>query len=210
MPEDTILVMFSGGVDSSGVLHQLFTNPDFAQRPLIVHHIYLQNRENRADAEEKAVISIVAYYRANYPQRDFTFTHSVFNTMGFAPLNAPRFPFDMDVCAFVAANICAARKDIGNVALGRTNTDLESGGKNFKDRMARAQKIFRAVQSMAEGEVPEYIFPVVDLSKQQVWETLPDEVKAATWYCRYPNYQHNGLATPCGKCPTCKDVADFI
>ena len=55
---DTILCMFSGGIDSSGVLHELFTNPEYVDRPLIIHHTILQNRENRAKAESQAVKAI--------------------------------------------------------------------------------------------------------------------------------------------------------
>jgi 7-cyano-7-deazaguanine synthase in queuosine biosynthesis len=46
----TILCLFSGGIDSTGVLHRLMTDPQYVQHPLIVHHIHIFNRENRAKA----------------------------------------------------------------------------------------------------------------------------------------------------------------
>ncbi|MBX2847761.1 MAG: 7-cyano-7-deazaguanine synthase [Acidiferrobacterales bacterium] len=209
MKKDTILCMFSGGIDSSGVLHSLITDKDYHDRDLIVQHIVLQNRENRAQAEIAAVEKIISFYQAHYPTRTFTYTESVFNTTGFAPLQASRFPFDMDVCAFMAANIAVARKDVRQVAMGRTKTDVDSGGDDFQQRMQRAQAVFKAVYSLESEVVPTYIFPMINLTKAQVWESLPTEVQNATWYCRHPSYSENGVAKACGKCNTCKEAGEF-
>jgi 7-cyano-7-deazaguanine synthase in queuosine biosynthesis len=202
--------MFSGGIDSSGVLHQLFTHPELQQRPLIVHHIYLQNRENRAEAETRSVSKIINYYKEHYPDRDFTYTNSVFNTTGFAPLKAVRFPFDMDVCAFVAGNICVARKDIRQVATGRTKTDMDTGGTSYRGRITRSQSVFRSVYSLEPDKLPEYIFPVVNKTKKEIWDDLPYPIRAASWYCRKPKYLKDGSARKCGQCLTCKQVEDLI
>ena len=202
--------MFSGGIDSSGVLHKLITDAAYQDYDLIVQHIILQNRENRAQAEIGAVKSIVEYYQKNHSDRHFTYTESVFNTTGFAPLKANRFPFDMDVCAFIAGNIAVARKDVRQIAMGRTKTDVESGGDNFKRRMSRAQKVFQALYSLEAESVPEYIFPVVEMTKEEIWEMLPPEVQKSSWYCRHPQYQKDGSALPCAKCITCKEVAEFM
>ncbi|MEM6829058.1 MAG: 7-cyano-7-deazaguanine synthase [Bacteroidota bacterium] len=203
----TILCMFSGGIDSSGVLHQLLTNSKYADNPVIVHHIHIVNRENRTQAEAQAVKAILSYYQSNI-EKKFLYTESVFNTTGFAPLTSNRFPFDMDVCAFMAGNICVARKDIHQVAMGRTKTDLASGGTNFMERMNRAQAIFKGVFSLEKEAIPEYIFPVVEYTKEEIWNFLPEEVKATTWWCRRPVYR-DGHAHPCGKCPTCLEVKAF-
>lgn len=207
LKKEAILCMYSGGIDSTGVLHQLMTNDQYKNQPLIVHHIHILNRENRAQAESTAVRAILSYYKEN-TDRKFLVTESTFNTTGFAPLKSIRFPFDMDVCAFMAANICAARKDIMHVAMGRTNTDIESGGESFMKRMVRAQSIFKSVLSLENELTPEYIFPVVDFRKKEIWDFLPSQVRDSTWWCRVPVYQE-GKPIPCGKCQTCKDVKEF-
>lgn len=206
--KSTILCMFSGGIDSAGVLHQLMTNEKYVDHPLIVHHIHIFNRENRAKAEARAVKSILAYYEQNV-ERKFLATESVFNTTGFAPLRANRFPFDMDVCAFFSANISAARKDIDFVAMGRTKTDVDTGGDNFRMRMKRAQAIFKSVMALEKTTLPEYIFPVVDHTKEEIWKFLPEPVRTNAWWCRRPIYENDAGAKPCGKCQTCKDVEGF-
>lgn len=199
--------MFSGGIDSTGVLHKLMTDPVYENYSLIVHHIHIVNRENRAVAEGAAVKVILDYYKDQ--GRAFTISASTFNSSGFAPLKANRFPFDMDVCAFFSANICASRKDIVSVAMGRTKTDVDSGGENFLMRMKRAQAIFKSVLSLEEEKIPEYIFPVVNYTKQEIWNFLPAEVRSNTWWCRRPTYD-DGIPKACGKCQTCKDVNDFV
>lgn len=210
MSEGAILCMFSGGIDSTGVLHQLFTDPEFQSRPLIMHHIFLQNRENRAKAELASATKIADHYRTQFPDREFTYTDSIFNTTGFAPLQASRFPFDMDVCAFVAGNICVARKDIRQVAMGRTKTDIDSGGNNFQKRMERAQNVFRSIYSLEPEITPEYIFPLMSKTKKEIWDELPEPVQSACWHCRHPQYADDGSASECGKCITCKEVKGFV
>ena len=74
--------MFSGGIDSCGVLHRLISDRDYQNRELIVQHIVLQNRENRAMAELASVNKIIDYYQQEFPNRPFTYTESVFNTTG--------------------------------------------------------------------------------------------------------------------------------
>jgi len=204
----TILCMFSGGIDSSGVLDQLMTNDSYKDNPLIIHHIHIHNRENRANAEAFSVSSILNYYKKN-TQREFVYSESSINTVGFASLESKRFPFDMDVCAFISGNICAARKDIEYVAMGRTKTDIDGQGGNFSNRMKRAQEIFKDVISLDKENPPTYIFPVMEQTKEEIWISLPEEVKSKTWWCRRPVYNETQGAKPCGKCQTCQDVKVF-
>ena len=102
----------------------------------------------------------------------------------------------------MAGNICNATPDIRYVALGRTRTDIEQAGHDFQARMARAQAIFRAVKAL--NQTPsEYIFPVAQLTKRELWALLPPELRAHTWSCRRPIYEGQ-RAIACGRCISCK------
>jgi len=179
--------MFSGGIDSTGALHHLLTDEQYASHPLIVHHIHIHNRENRARAEAHAVGQIIDYYKKN-ANRDFLVTQSTFNALGFHPLRATRFPYDADVIAFYAANITTARKDIGQVVVGRTKTDVESGG-NYSDRMRRRQKIFDAVWILEKEKAPAFYYPIIALARLRkrkcpvMWEVrdMPSGKKIYEW-----------------------------
>jgi hypothetical protein len=181
------------------------TDPQYVPHPLIVHHIHIFNRENRARAEAIASQQILDYYRQQ-SDRPFLVTESIFNTMGFAPLQSPRFPFDMDACSFFAAQICSARPDIRLVAIGLTQTDVAD---QISNRRHRAKAIFEAAMCLEPKPLPEYIYPVFDYTKAQIWDFLPPAVREKTWWCRCPIYDQNNAPHPCGQCKTCRQVADF-
>ncbi|MFZ9737536.1 MAG: hypothetical protein ACO3EZ_05960 [Prochlorotrichaceae cyanobacterium] len=205
-PHSTILCLFSGGIDSTGVLHQLMTDAQYVDHPLIVHHIHILNRENRFAAEAIASKQILEYY-LQHSDRPFLITESVFNSTGFAPLKSPRFPFDMDVCSFYAGQICAARPDIRFVAIGLTQTDLADP---ISNRRHRAKAIFEATLCLEPKPLPEYIYPVFDYTKEEIWNLLPPEVREKTWWCRCPVYDPQNQPHACGNCKTCRQVAEFL
>ncbi|WP_421763613.1 ATP-binding protein [Ekhidna sp.] len=203
----TILCLFSGGIDSTGVLHQLITHKKYKDANLIVHHIHIHNRENRAKAEAKAVKSIIECYKKNY-DRQFLVTESVFDSRGFSSLRSKRYPYDMDVCAFYAANIAVGRKNIRFVAWGRTKTDVSSGG-SFEARMKRMQDVFDSVWLLEKEPIPKFIFPLIKYTKAEIWNSIPPEVQSNVWWCRTPIYQEDKIL-PCGVCGTCTQTKAFI
>lgn len=201
--------MFSGGIDSAGALHLLMTDEAYRHRPLIVHHIYLQNRENRAKAEQAAVEAILKYYRETYPNREFTYSWNVFDTSGFSQLKSQRYPIDIDVTRFIAGNIAVIRKDVRLVVTGRTKTDIDAGGTSLQRRVRRGENIFAAVYMNEPEEPPELSNPLKAKTKREIWDMLPAAVQSSVWYCRRPIYAENTTVV-CGKCTTCKEVAEMM
>jgi 7-cyano-7-deazaguanine synthase in queuosine biosynthesis len=195
---DMILCMYSGGLDSAGVLHLLLTRDEYKDYAVHVHHMHLVNPENRAPAERTATLSALDYLRQN-GARSFGYSESLHRYPAFDS----SFIWDADICAFMAGNICNASPNIRYVALGRTRTDVETAGHEFERRMARAQAIFLAVKAM-NPHPSEYIFPVAHLTKQELWETIPPELRERTWSCRRPVYEDDGKsARACGRCISC-------
>lgn len=201
--KDKILAMYSGGLDSAGVLYRLLTDTQFAGYEVHVHHMHVVNRENRAPAEGTAVAQTLKLMTGE-AYRPFKFTQSLhrydFMRKGMV--------WDMDLSAFMAGNICAADPTIKHVAMGRTRTDVESGGEDFLKRMERAQTIFKAIISLDASNAT-YIFPAVDLTKAEIWEMLPAPIRQATWSCRRPVYDDDRKPSPCCACATCKERAEF-
>lgn len=204
---DAVLCMFSGGIDSTGVLHRLLNEHNYRDKQLILHHIHLHSRENRALAESIAVKNILEYYKKNSDQV-ITITESTFDSTGFRNLKSNKFPFDTDIQGFIAANICISRPDIGAVAFGRTKTDIKGLKSGFVKRMLRLQHVFDAVLLNEPKPHPRFIYPVASYSKEEIWSFLPSEVKRYVWWCRRPVYKKKE-AIPCRKCITCRDVLAF-
>src|SRR4029079_14041723 len=84
--------MYSGGLDSTAMLVKLLTG---STDELRVHHIRMQNREGRAQAEQDAVESIMAQLRSRY--RPFRYSESGLDFRGLEAI-----PIDYISIAFVA------------------------------------------------------------------------------------------------------------
>jgi hypothetical protein len=197
--------MYSAGLDSVGVLYRLLTVPEFEDKRVHVHHLHLVNRENRAVAERAAVGETLSLIKADPCCREFVYTESLHNYR----FMRKHFIWDMDFCAFMAGQISLADPRVRYVALGRTRTDVEGAGFDFRRRMERAQAIFKSVRMLAESEA-EYIFPVVRLTKREIWDMLPEDLRRAAWSCRTPVYGEDKRPVHCGRCITCRDLAEHV
>lgn len=192
-----ILCMYSGGLDSAGMLHFLLTGEQYQDYEVHVHHMHLVNPENRAPVEA-AVTQAALKYLADSGCRRFTYSESLHKYPAFNR----HIIWDADLCAFMAGTICNASPDIRSVALGRTKTDIEQAGHDFQARMGRAQEIFKAVKAM-NPQPSEYIFPVAHLTKRELWEAMPQGLRERTWSCRRPIYDAEKRAHACGRCISC-------
>lgn len=195
----TILAMYSGGLDSAGVLHRLLADDEFTDFSVHVHHMHVVNRENRAPAEAEAVKKTLSLFGGD-GYRPFQYTQSLHRYDFFRRDHV----WDMDLCAFVAGNICSADTNIVHVAMGRARTGQDSGDEDFFARMERAQQIFKAVISLDDSEAS-CVFPVLKLTKKQVWDMLPKAIRKSTWSCRRPVYDEERNPLPCGKCHACRE-----
>ena len=66
----------------------------------------------------------------------------------------------------------------------------------LEERRIRANKILQAFTDA------EKIFPVVDMTKREIYDMLPESLRDKFWSCRRPQYSEKNIA-PCGKCDTC-------
>jgi 7-cyano-7-deazaguanine synthase in queuosine biosynthesis len=186
----TALIMFSGGLDSTGVLWKYANDhEDFH-----VHHLHLVNKENRASAENSAVRSIVDYFGK---MRNFGFSESYHEY----PCYEGNFLWDSDIFSFMAGAICRSMKTIESVAIGMTASD---SARNMPARIERANKIFEAFDTGAKK-----VYPVLGMTKKQIYEMLPEELRLMTWSCRTPVYE-SGLAARCGRCKTCRQMSSVV
>lgn len=193
-----ILCMYSGGLDSAAMLHLLLTKDEYKAFAIHVHHLHLVNLENRALATHAATLNALEHLRKS-GCREFGYSESLHRY----PVFNQQMLWDADLCAFMAGNICNATPDIRYVALGRTKTDTEHGGPEYQARLDRALGIFRAVKALNQAP-SEFVFPVAHLTKGEIWELLPPELRAHTWSCRRPVYVEGKRAYACGQCFNCK------
>lgn len=187
-----MLVMFSGGLDSTAMLVKLLTE---TQDPLRVHHIRMANREDRAEAEQAAVERIVAWCRERY--RPFRYSESA---LDFQELEA--IPIDYLCVAFVACQVAIDTPGCNRIAVAALARDTD-----IENRAARQRRVFDALyecyraRKLGEAEV-QWVYPVYHATKRELAAVLPRELLEMTWSCRRPVRAAQGFRA-CGACKAC-------
>ena len=69
--KDKTVVLWSGGVDSTGSLYKILKDYD---DDVVAHHIHFKNYQNRWKAEKKSVDKMIPWLRKNI--RDFEYSES--------------------------------------------------------------------------------------------------------------------------------------
>jgi 7-cyano-7-deazaguanine synthase in queuosine biosynthesis len=185
--EQTILAMYSGGLDSLGMTYKLLTEPKYKDYRIHIHHVHNKNVENRWRAEAIAVEQAVKELRV----LGFEFDYSE-SEIGSQPYGK-RFLFDTDTMNFFAGYICSVNPDVKLVAMGMQANDANQ---SLEDRRIRANNILRAFTDAGK------IFPVEFMTKREIYDMLPISLRNLFWSCRRPVYTEKSIA-PCGKCDTC-------
>ncbi len=199
------LCMFSGGLDSTAMLHSLLTNKEYEHFDVYIHHMRIINRENRADVETNAARRIVKYYHSRPDIREFDYKESTLDMSAMDSNWSPRFSFDIDAVCWMAAQICIAKPNIKYAAMAVTKDDMDTPQDDTTiQRVTQAPKIFDAALYMfpKPWPRPQFIYPTQSLTKEQLWKTMPPNVQKMTWSCRTPVWKKE-VAHRCGRCHTC-------
>ena len=179
--------MYSGGLDSLGMIYKLLTDPAYKDYKLHIHHVDNKNIENRHRAEAIAVdIAIKELKQLGF---EFEYSTSEISTQPYGM----NFLYDSDTMNFFAGYICSANPSIVKVAMGMQAND---GNHALEERRKRADKILAAFTPV------EKIYPVLNLTKREIYDMLPLSLRDKFWSCRQPVYSEKNIA-PCLKCDTC-------
>lgn len=180
-------MMYSGGLDSLGTVYKLLTDPEYALYRIHIHHVHNRNVEQRDRAEAIAVTA--ALNELERLGHSFVYSESEISS---PPYNG-KFMFDTDSMNFFAGYICSVNPDIELIAMGmQANDDSESLGQ----RRQRANAILAAFTTVKK------IYPVLNMTKREIYDSLPESLRDMFWSCRRPQYTEKSIA-PCGRCDTC-------
>jgi hypothetical protein len=187
MEQQIILAMYSGGLDSLGMIYKLLTDSAYKDYSVHIHHVHNKNVENRDRAEAIAVkMATKELKRLGFK---FKYSESEISTQPFGR----NFLFDTDTMNFFAGYVCSVNPDIVKVALGMQVNDANQ---SLEERRVRANNILRAFTPA------EKIYPVLDMTKREIYDSLPESLRNMFWSCRRPIYTEKNIA-PCGRCDTC-------
>lgn len=187
MEQQVILAMYSGGLDSLGMVYKLLTEEQYKDKIIHIHHVHNRNVEGRDRAEAIVVEAVLK----ELERLGFSFFYSE-SEIASQPYNG-KFMFDSDSINFFAGYICSVNPNIVNVAMGMQANDHNQA---LEDRRKRADKILSAFTDVTK------IYPVLEMTKREIYTILPDSLKTMFWSCRHPVHTENRIS-PCGKCDTC-------
>lgn len=182
--------MYSGGLDSLGTLYKLLTEPEHKDYLIHVHHVHNRNVELR-DRAEAITVKLALSELKNL---GFSFNYSESSIS--SPAYDERFLFDTDTMNFFAGYICSANPDIEYVAMGMNAGDANH---SLEERRVRANAILAAFTPVKK------IYPVLNMSKREIYDMLPEPLKNKFWSCRRPIYTETEIK-PCGVCHTCQEL----
>lgn len=183
----TILAMYSGGLDSLGMIYKLLTDTAYNNYRIHIHHIHNKNVEQRHKAEAVTVRIALDELKA----MDFDFDYSA-SEIG-VPTYGRYFMYDTDSINFFAGYICSVNPEIVNIAMGMNAGDANH---SLEERRKRADTILGAFTEVKK------IYPVLNMSKREIYDSLPSRLKNKFWSCRTPVYTETSI-TPCRECDTC-------
>jgi hypothetical protein len=191
-----VIVLFSGGIDSTAALHRVLT--EWTDYQPIVHHVKLFTSENRQQAEAMAVKRILGWYKEN--GFNFNYVEMEFKT--------PYPIWDAQVYGMTAGAMAMMDKGITHFATGATYTTYNESGENIYP--GPGESSFTEIVSDHAGRdiwpLPVFRNKAGEfLSKQEAWDYVPDEIKPYIWSCRRPRYNDIG-AFRCGECLTCAEM----
>jgi 7-cyano-7-deazaguanine synthase in queuosine biosynthesis len=187
------LCMYSGGLDSTGMLFKLLRIDHEAGRNIHIHHVNLVNVQNRSKAERAAVQKVLNYFATVGSK--FTSSES---TIEYPTFNGSMFK-DPSVYLLSAVNIAAVVPRVDRIAFGMTKTDFSI---ELMQRIKRNDFVYDELI----GRHVERVYPLKEERKESVWHMLPPAVRAMTWSCRLPIYK-NDVTLTCGQCKPCIDIA---
>lgn len=203
---DTILLMFSGGVDSTYLLYHYLTE---TVNPIHVHHISLRYPQfQRWKMEDPAAQKILAYCVKNC--RNFDYSESRFD---LEPMRLVGLDQDLQllVAAKIGPNLPGERVTL---ALGHCADDYDTPEARERVRLGIMDNLWLALRkSCSEGEKlsPERAKPLIDinLTKKDIIERMPPELLRLCWSCRCPDFVGE-VGLPCGCCQTCIKIEGIM
>lgn len=208
------LLMFSGGLDSTGLLYWLLKNTD---DEVIAHHVIIHTSKNMSTIskiESLTARRIVTWLKKNY--RNFEFEESEF-----------KFPNRKFIPPHLIYSYVAGLLIINGVA------DRIMTGRHAEDtrqiscfRFAIANNIYNAVKSYGnpvrtpgssgiskEHEYNEieamWEIPFADIGKIHIIRMLPKELFDLVLFCKNPQLIDDKIIN-CGTCRTCIRVKDIL
>jgi len=192
-PNPKTVVLWSGGVDSTGALYKILKDyPD----EVFAHHIHFKNIENRWEAEKESVDKMIPWLRKNV--RDFNYSESTIE------IGLENFGWDVPISMYIGG-LVVRDKFCNKLVLGATSDDLK-GETQFRHTMSQLLAVMATLRQPKNHQSFPYMWQLMsNTSKKEIWDSLSDFLKENIWCCRTPK-QSNGKWIECEDCIACNSL----
>jgi 7-cyano-7-deazaguanine synthase in queuosine biosynthesis len=184
------LINLSGGVDSVYCVWKLLKeNPD---EKFLIHHV-ARGKTVRTKKEKESVDSVLKYLKDN----DLT-NYKYIETTGYDLPKSVSAIKGIEMVGFFTGVILRSYKNIKKIVICANSEDLVQGdGYNL-----RSKTRFDITHATSRGIEVEYLYPIRNMTKGEIADSLPVELLSLCFYCRKPDMEGN----PCGKCQPCVNI----
>jgi 7-cyano-7-deazaguanine synthase in queuosine biosynthesis len=185
-----MIVMWSGGIDSTFKLSYLLKETEYQVH---AHHVHIVNREGRGTAERAACRALRPKLRSI---RRFAYTESTIDHS-----QHDRIPFDMAIVAFEVGVVARSGEGPKSEPFTHWTIGTHKAEGHYQRRFDLYEAMVNAV--CFPSDYPAFEMGKV-VTKEEEIAYLDDLcLSADCWYCRTPR-----AGRPCGKCGTCQDVSE--
>ncbi len=196
VPRRITLVMLSGGIDSVWTLYRLLKDTD---DEIFAHHIHFVNEEGRHEAEAAAARAVAGWLRKHVRAFHYSETGIDHRNMRWFGFDIMGVGFEAGICA--RSLLLARKRPMDRWTIG---TCAEEG--HDAERFVHVEAVM-AANCYPDPAPPFFLLPPVPKA-QEVAELGPD-LAALCWTCRRPKRKPEGGFAECGKCKTCKLMAEI-
>lgn len=189
---DKVLVLFSGGIDSTAALYKCLAEGYRVH----AHHVNIKKIEPMLVVEQMVCTRIVRQLR----KMGYEFEYSESN------IDVPAHCWDLYHCWYVAGILVQRDKEINLVTTGRNATDIENVSPEVRAMYAKLfETVYRHGKKRRDLDCSN--LPIIaKLTKREVWDLLPRELQELTWSCRSPVYGDGHVYTCSGGgCRSCTE-----
>ena len=187
------MVMYSGGADSLSLAKSVL---ETTNHKVVLHHVVLQNPENRDKFELDVIEAQLEYLKKNF--RDFQFIQTRFNVN----LSNSTGIKDMSAALFMAGTSCRALKK--NFSIIYSGHMHETPMMDFMEASAVLNALFSNRRAKPIWIYPfKYININQRTSKLEIYRNIGPKGLELTVSCRRPTLEGKKFVS-CFTCPACK------
>ena len=189
-----IYLSFSGGMDSVLVLYKLLK----VGHNVLIHHVKYTTQQGRDEKEYQAVKDTLEWLDQKRFRGKYRYIESAVDVS-----QHPIFVRDSYVWGFFTGSILSLDKyaHIKRVATGR-HLNSYSGFRNPVKAIEQTRTVYQEVLPLLAGRKVELTHPIGDVTKLQIVQALPDDLRELCWSCRRPTIR----GQRCHRCITCRQI----